>query len=133
MRILVTGSREWQDYATFTRALTVAIETLTERFPDDKHIVVVHGGARGADSMSENYVAHVRAFLRGQGYNIDTEVHKADWNQYGKGAGPIRNQKMVDLGADIAVAFLQEGSRGTADCIRRINAAGIELLTYKDY
>lgn len=131
MRILVTGSRFWADYDTFVRGLTVAIDTVSSRNPDDKEIVVVHGAAKGADIMSERYVAQVAQFLRGKGYTIRTEQHPADWNKHGKGAGPIRNQEMVDLGADICVAFPQEGSRGTADCMRRATAAGIELLTYR--
>jgi hypothetical protein len=81
--------------------------------------------------MCEFYLDHTAQFLRGQGYTISTETHKADWTTHGKGAGPLRNQKMVDLGADIAVAYMHEGSRGTADCVARAKKAGIEVLLYK--
>ena len=46
---------------------------------------------------------------------------------HGKGAGPIRNQRMLDAGQpDLVVAF--EGGRGTADMITRTKRAGIEIL-----
>lgn len=132
MRILVTGSRYWDDYDTFTRALTVAIETLADELPDDKNIVIVHGAAPGADSMSERYVAHVQNFLSGKGYTIRTEQHPAEWDKYGKGAGPIRNKQMVDLGADLVVAFFRRGaqSRGTANCVQQAEKAGLRVLKY---
>jgi hypothetical protein len=131
MRILITGSRDWSDYATFMRGVTVGIDTVIAQKPDDKHITIVHGGAKGADTMSETYVSHVSSYLAQKGYQINTEVHKADWATQQKAAGPIRNQKMVDLGADVTVAFMHEGSRGTADCVARCQKAGIPVLLYK--
>ena len=35
---------------------------------------------------------------------------KADWKKYGPAAGPIRNQRMLDWGPDLVVAFA-EGMR----------------------
>jgi hypothetical protein len=131
MRVLVTGARDWQDYDRVVFGLSVAIEDLTNANPADKTITVVHGGARGADSMAGRYVEQTRDFFAGHGITIRAEVHKADWTKYGKGAGPIRNQEMIDAGADICVAFRFEESRGTADCVNRARKAGIKVTEYR--
>src|SRR5690606_11824331 len=76
---------------------------------------LVHGGAPGADSEA----AYVAAYL----LEWPVEAHPADWQRHGRAAGPIRNQQMVDSGADLVIAF--PGGRGTADLIRR--APGIPV------
>jgi len=128
-RILVTGSRSWSDYDTVCRALAVAIETVKERRPQDKRIVIVHGNAKGADTMAATFVYQFQDYLKQKGYTIVEEAHPADW-KIGKAAGPIRNTKMVELGADICVAF-NEGGSGTTNCISQAKKAGIEVLEYK--
>ncbi len=55
---------------------------------------------------------------------------KADWANYGKGAGHIRNQQMLDSGIDLAIEF--PGGRGTADMRRRLDKAGVKVIEYKE-
>lgn len=58
-----------------------------------------------------------------------TECHWPDWDRYGrKRAGFIRNQHMVDLGADLCLAFTRDNSRGTAHCALAAEAAGIPTI-----
>lgn len=133
-RILVTGSRDWQDYNTVVRGISVAIETLHDNDPDLTHITIVHGGARGADRMAGRFVDQARAFLKGKGITLIEEVHPVkpnEWKMYGPGAGNRRNQFMVDLGADLAVAFHMHGSPGTKHCIGACEKAGIPVTIYK--
>lgn len=85
---------------------------------------VVHGGAYGADMMAD-YAALV---LAGAGWDVVREEHLADWDNLGKSAGVVRNQAMVDMGADVVLAFQHNNSRGTAHCIEAANAAGIPVL-----
>lgn len=59
----------------------------------------------------------------------EVEVHDADWERYGKAAGNIRNQEMVELGAYLCLAFPMKQSTGTFDCIRRAENAGIPVQT----
>lgn len=86
-----------------------------------KPTMLVHGGARGADRW-----AGIWADKRG----YKCEVVHADWKRHGKGAGPIRNQAMLDkYKPSYAVQF--PGGRGTADMVYRLNEAGIEIFEVK--
>lgn len=53
----------------------------------------------------------------------------ADWS-LGKKAGPLRNQRMIDMKPDKLLRF--PGGRGTADCERRARAAGIEVVMVEE-
>lgn len=50
----------------------------------------------------------------------------ANWREFGRKAGPMRNQQMVDYGIDGLVAF--PGGRGTADMVGRAKAAGVTVM-----
>lgn len=113
-RILITGSRDWTDRDTMRGTLMIWLQKLR---PKGRDVVLIHGGARGADSMAA-------AIWRGWGGSI--ECYDADWI-LGRVAGLIRNQRMVSLGADICLAFPMPGSRGTWDCVRRAHEAGIPV------
>lgn len=110
MRIIVCGGRAYTDARTVAKTLA-GYATSTRVFHR-----LVHGGAPGADTMA----AAVAYTL---GWSV--EEHSVDWGQHGNAAGPIRNQAMADLGADLLLAF--PGGRGTADMIRRATAAGIPV------
>lgn len=122
-RILVTGSRHGQPYQTIKWAILDAAAQFATVGASPADIVVVHGGAPGVDSIAGE-VARVAGF--------GVEVHRADWRAHGKAAGPIRNQLLVELGADIALAFPASGaSPGTRDCVRRCEAAGIPVRIFE--
>lgn len=117
-RILVTGSREWTDRERMRLALqSVARGQNSYGFP----IVVVHGGARGADRMAGSLARATP--------DATEEIHEADWSK-GKFAGHQRNQRMVDLRADVCLAFFQvgAGNRGTHDCASRAKIAKIPVI-----
>jgi len=106
LRIVVTGGRDFYDYAK--------VETALAKF-GGRPVELAHGCARGADSLAERFAA-----TRGWGIRR----FPADWHRWGKRAGVLRNQQMIDeFKPDIAVAF--PGGRGTADMVRRLKAANI--------
>jgi hypothetical protein len=114
-RVLVTGSRDWpnRDAVTFT--------LLNERARGD--FILVHGDCpTGADRFARE---HAKA------YGIATEVYPADWARFGRAAGPKRNQEMVDSGIDVCHAFPLGVSRGTRDCMRRVEHAGVPLIVHE--
>ena len=63
---------------------------------------VIHGGARGVDTLAGNWAAQ-------RGYTV--EVRPAQWAQHGKSAGYVRNAEMVAL-CDCAIALHDGVSRG---------------------
>lgn len=70
-----------------------------------------HGGAKGVDLF-------VADLASSYGYRV--EPHEADWDRFGKGAGPIRNRAMLDVARpDKLFAFPRKGlpNRGTLDCV----------------
>lgn len=115
-RILVTGSRHWKD----AEVVRVTLGRLVDRAP--RHAVIVHGAHHeGADLFAAQYCAE---------HNVEADPHPAEWAKYERQAGPIRNSKMVDLGADLCVAFWDgrvKGS-GTFDCFSKAVKGGIRVM-----
>lgn len=113
-RVLITGSRDWDDYQLLAFVLGA---TYTELGP----YVLVHGDARGADRMAARIVTD---------HGLTTEPHPADWDRLGKRAGFVRNAEMVDLGADLCLAFWDGVSKGTKSTIDLARRAGIPVRVY---
>jgi hypothetical protein len=87
--------------------------------------VIVHGGAKGADSIAEEEAEKL---------GRDVEVYRADWKRHGRAAGPIRNQRMLDESDPAAVfAFRCPGhSPGTDDMVRRARARGVQVYVVEE-
>lgn len=113
-RILITGTRE---DGVFPPSV---VRRVISGFLGEDWVTLVHGGCpTGIDAIAESY--------RGLYIQVEVESHPADWSR-GKKAGPLRNQKMVDLGAEICLAFPGPDSRGTHDCKLRAYTAGIPVV-----
>ena len=122
MRILITGSRDWTD--TLAIAMGIADARLAARLGSHQ-VTVVHGAARGADNIAATYASR-------NGYYV--EPHPAQWRPYGiynPQAGLIRNREMVELGADVCLAFIKNGSRGATHCADLAEAAGIPTKRFE--
>ena len=112
-RVLVTGSRDWTDIDVVRDALVAA------RYQSGP-MVVVHGACpNGADAMASWWTRQFRHL------DITEEKHPANWQLNGKRAGFIRNAQMVNLGADLCLAFIKDGSRGASHTARLAEEAGI--------
>jgi hypothetical protein len=111
-RVLVCGGREFADKGRVFTVLDYYREA-SEGFT-----VVIHGAARGADSLAGEWAA-----ARG----ISVEEYPANWERDGRAAGPIRNAQMLREGKPtVVVAF--PGGRGTADMIAQAKRAGVPVL-----
>lgn len=110
MRVLVCGGRDYNDYMT----LSSVLETLDIT-------VLIHGAAKGADSLADFFAKND---------NLCVERYPADWAKYGKRAGYLRNQQMLDEGKpELVVAF--PGGKGTAMMVKIAREAGIEVREIK--
>lgn len=113
-RVLVTGSRDWTDWALVGIALADACKRAE---PDP--VIIVHGDCpTGGDAIAERWARQ---------HGVATEPHAADWREFGRAAGPIRNRLMVNLGADECVAFIRNQSRGATHCAEVAEQAGIPV------
>jgi len=112
-RVLVTESRDWTDTTTITAVL---------RRWAAPGIVLVHGGARGADRIAA-------AIWRAWG--LPVEEHRADWDRHGRSAGYVRNAHMIAAGATVCLAFIQDHSRGATHCADTAETAGIPTHRYR--
>lgn len=100
-KVLVYGGRKFKNYKKICDVLDYgnALFCWTD---------FVCGGARGADRLALAW-AKTRKFPE-----KNREVFEADWETYGLGAGPVRNQEMLDVARpDFSVGF--PGGVGTAD------------------
>ena len=107
MKVLVTGDRNWTDFG--------AIRDFLEKH---EATIVVHGGASGADEL---------AGFSATTLGIECRVHEANWKEFGRKAGPIRNKDMFnEEQPDIVGAFHDtlEDSKGTLDMVKYAKSKG---------
>lgn len=148
--VLFTGSRDYTDAVMVRRVLRGFAWDATVT---DTELVIVHGDARGADTLVHRAVESL-----GEHQGVIEQRCPADWSRcapdcppttghrrsrtvpgpdglveetYCPGAGVRRNQEMLDAWSpDIVVAFLSKPlhlSRGTDDMVRRALAAHIPV------
>lgn len=119
MRVLITGCRHW---CGPDMAESVVARLIAKYGPA---ITIVHGAAKGID---QSFAEACREL------GIKDEPHPADWDRYGKAAGPRRNSEMLAAGADMVVAFHRDlmRSRGTLDMVRQALAAGVPTYLCDD-
>jgi hypothetical protein len=120
-RVLVTGSRGWANREFIFDVLDACREGVTGG------MVVIHGACpSGADAIAARWVADTFR-SKATGARVAAEPYPADWGRWRGRAGMIRNQQMVDKGADVCYAFFWNGAanKGTADCAQRAEDAGI--------
>lgn len=108
MKVIIAGSRHmpFSSYHLIPEAVA-RFEAMT----GEKITEEVCGMAKGADTFGMKW-AMCEA-------KIPVKKFPADWETYGTRAGPIRNGQMADY-ADGLIAFIWEGSRGTANMIQQM-------------
>lgn len=114
MKVIVCGGRDYDDRLHLEETL----DLFHERFPIAE---LIHGAARGADTMAGNW-AKSRNIPKITGV-------PANWDVDGKSAGYLRNVRMAEMGPDLVIAF--SGGRGTMMMIGIALKMGIDVL--RDY
>ena len=109
MKTIIAGSRDFHDYNTLLSAIAESGFNITE---------VISGMAPGVDQLGIRYAKE---------NNLPLHEYWAEWNFYGKSAGPIRNRLMAD-NADALIALWDGQSKGTKNMIETATKKG--LLIY---
>lgn len=110
-KVIIAGSRSFADYE---KLKSVCDSILPNQYSEPR-ISILSGTSSGSDSLGERYANE-------RGYALNR--YPADWKQYGKAAGPIRNRQMVE-DADAAIVFWDGKSKGTKNLIEQANKRGL--------
>lgn len=127
MRILITGSRDWNEPALIQKVLeNVHRERMLSKSLDvskARNVVLVSGACpTGADRQAEGVA---------RGLDWGVERHPAKWDTLGRRAGFVRNAEMVRLGADVCFAFIRNNSRGASMTAELAQKSGIKTEIFR--
>ena len=123
LRVLVCGGRDYHNVEEFYEVLNWVDGSWESADSTGPISTIISGHARGADQLAEKYANEK---------NIPLEIYPAQWDVYGKSAGVIRNQEMLDEGQpDLVVAF--PGGKGTAHMVKIAKKANAEVINLADY
>ena len=116
MKVIIAGGRDFNDYELLKDKCDKILNSQIE-------ITIVSGGANGADYLGEKY-AKEREY--------ELIIFPADWNKYGKSAGPIRNTQMAE-NSDALIAFWDGKSKGTQHMINLAEKKGLMVEVYNPF
>lgn len=128
MKVIIAGTRTVEDYE-----FVVWVVNSCPFRPKITEIVSGHGITRnergviiGVDGLGERYARE---------HDLPLTLFPADWQKYGRAAGPIRNEEMAKYSQGL-IAIWDGQSRGTQDMIRRAQSHNFDpyiyVYTYKE-
>lgn len=97
MRVLIFGSKDYTNYNSLIREVTVLIDDRKHWFPEDTEYLFIHTGLRGAENMITEYVGKTEKFLRQKGYKIKEELIR-DKNSFS-------DVSLIESNPDFALVF----------------------------
>ena len=116
-KVALVGSRDFNDSDLLTQIMYSLADT--EDW-DNKNVTILCGGARGADAEGKKFAER---------HSIAVDMYPANWDDFGKRAGYIRNIEMAKA-ADFVVALWDGESRGTKHMIEQSEAMGNKVYVY---
>ncbi len=108
-KLVVAGCRDFHDYSVASSEIHKHLQKLDA----DYSVIIVSGCAEGADKLGERYASE---------HNLTVERFPAEWDKYGKYAGPRRNAQMAQV-ADAVLVFWDGKSKGTKNMIENAKKA----------
>ena len=103
-RVVIAGCRDYNNYDEARQYIDFCLSNIRK----EHDIVIISGGASGADAIGERYAKE---------NEFEIERHPADWETYGKSAGPRRNKQMAEV-SDFVICFWDKKSKGTKSMIK---------------
>lgn len=116
-RVVIAGCRDYNNYEEAKAYIDFCLSNIRK----ENNIVIISGGASGADAIGERYAEE-------NGFEV--EKYLADWKTYGKSAGPKRNKQMAEV-CDYVICFWDEKSRGTKSMIDYAKRCGKPIKILK--
>lgn len=119
IRVLACGSRYYEN----RDKVNAVLDALKVKYGPQMCLIV--GGAVGADELARQWAVSRKC---------DHVVYYARWDTEGKGAGPIRNKRMLKLKPKRVVAFTVDKpgeNRGTNHMISIAVDAGIRVKKFR--
>lgn len=107
-KIIIAGTRTFNDYNLLESKLDFYLSKKSD-------IEIVSGTCYGTDLLGEQYAIK---------HNLPVKRFLANWNKYGRSAGPIRNAQMADY-ADACIVFWDGKSKGTKSMINLAKQKGL--------
>ena len=108
MKVIIAGGRNYNNYETLLEAIQESSFLITE---------VVCGGATGVDTLGEKWANE---------HGIPIKYFEANWDKWGKAAGPKRNKQM-SLYGEALIAIWDGVSRGTQNMIHYATSNGLKV------
>ena len=106
-RIVIAGCRDYNNYDEAKKYIDFCIQNLRK----DNELIFLSGGCKGADALGERYAKE---------NNFKIDYYPAEWEKYGKSAGPKRNLEMAK-NCDYVICFWDGKSKGTKTMIEFAN------------
>lgn len=114
MKLIIAGSRSIKSLSIVTQAM---VQSPWEPYDIDE---VHHGGADGVDRCADTWA---------ETHGLPVVVHRPEWDEYGRAAGPIRNKEMA-MECDALVAVWDGESRGTRSMIEKALNYGLPMYVH---
>lgn len=116
VRVIIAGGRNFSNVMLFRNTIRKYLLDIKDE------IEIISGGCSGADTMGEWFA---------EDNDLKLTVFEADWDKYGKAAGPIRNEQMAKYAAEsdrgILIAFPIGKSPGTRNMIKLAKQFDLEV------
>ncbi len=116
MKVIIAGGRD----VPHSMAVRLIVAALKESGWLNKIETIIEGGARGVDLAAKTFAKHMR---------WPVMTFEANWEEYGKSAGPIRNKQMAKE-CDALIAIWDGKSLGTRNIIESVNSLGKPAFVY---
>jgi hypothetical protein len=117
IKVIIAGGRDFDDFD----ALEAAFQEFLKDY-ENKDVTIISGMARGADMLGVRIAEE---------YTLPLIKMPADWDQFGKAAGHIRNAEMARIGTHLLAAWdgVSKGTKGMIGVATKKNLT-IKIIGY---
>jgi hypothetical protein len=123
MKVIIAGGRDFDDLEQMEDDMWQLFGHVDYGYSQAANfdLEFLGGGAKGADALGKRWAKEE---------DMKYTEFPADWAQFGKQAGPLRNIQMA-IAADVLVAFWDGESRGTEHMIEAAMDHNLEIHVYR--